>query len=125
MTHEVHDDELRMLAGVRTTLERSAIDLDPAIALRLAQARAAAVAHAAETRPRATGRSWQWLVPAAGAVASAVLVLAFWYAPAPAPQGDAPLQAVDFEILSSADNLDLMKDLEFYRWLEAQDVQAH
>jgi type VI protein secretion system component VasF len=109
-------------------LDESVQALDGTTASRLNRARQAALAQR-PTRRRAIG----FYVPAGLAAACALLLaVGVWqgrFAPAassvPTPVAagtDAgALRAADLDLLASGDNLDMMQDLDFYTWLEAQD----
>jgi len=97
---------------VRAALDEAAARLPATRAARLAAARARAV-------EAARGRRRLRLVPAAVAAAAAavagVALLRPWRAAAPPPEA-----VEDIEILTAAEPLELIEDLDFYRWLEEE-----
>lgn len=112
----MNDDERRLLERVRGALDEGAANLDGATRSRLAQARARAL------QPRHAVRLW-WL-PAGGAVFASVLAALLWLGqPAPLP-GNGFNGVADLELLTSNDGLELYQELDFYRWLEEEDVHA-
>jgi hypothetical protein len=98
---------------IRQTLERSCDDLDGKTASRLNQIRQAALAEAGEPA------RFNWL-PVTGLATAAALVLAVTMTlrvpdPLPAPEQD----LADLELVASED-MELVSDLDFYLWLEAE-----
>lgn len=111
------DEQFARAAG--ELLRRSADDIDAATASRLNRARQAAL----EAVPR--GR-WgaSWLVPALSTAAVGALAVGLWLTagtdPAvPASPVPAVESAVDMDLLLAADSLEMLEDLEFYAWLDA------
>lgn len=106
------DDRLNERA--RALLERSAAELDSQSVMRLRAARARALG------PR-SGRPG-WLAPVTGVAALVSAVLAVWLAFQPPP--GAPRLAVleqdteTLDLLTAADDFELVEDLEFYHWLD-------
>lgn len=113
----------------KTTLERRAkalfdasVDgLDARTRSRLTQARHAAVAALAQQREPFMRR---WWLPTAGlaTAALAALIVVFNLGPAANEQqlAAASLAAEDMDILSGAENIELLEDMEFYAWLESE-----
>ena len=112
----------------RHLLDESAQGIDAAALSRLNRARQAALATSSARRRH----GWVWM-PAGLAGACALLVaVGVWHARAPqtlplvAPSatatvaGNAP-NAEDLDIIASGDNLEMMQDLDFYAWLDAQN----
>lgn len=102
------DKQTRFIAAAKATLDHSTQQLD---ALTIARLRAARL-RALDTRPHRP----MWL--AAGGLATAALtasLVAFlMFAPIVAP----PVSGFEqFVLLSENDDLELYRDLEFYRWL--------
>jgi hypothetical protein len=109
----------------KTALERHAkalfdegVDgLDARTRSRLTQARHAAVAALAQQREPFMRR---WWLPTAG-LATAALVALMVIIPANEQQFAAASLAVeDIDILSGAENIELLEDMEFYAWLESE-----
>jgi hypothetical protein len=112
----MHDDDHRLMKRVRSALDEGAAQLDGATRSRLAQARA----HALESR-RSAWRRW---LPAGGAVFASVLAALVWLGqPAPQP-GNHFGGVADLELLTSSDDLELYRELDFYRWLEEEGMHA-
>ncbi|MGH8370207.1 MAG: hypothetical protein ACRESC_04410 [Gammaproteobacteria bacterium] len=115
------DDENRFLDRSRSVYAASLSALNQDIVLRLRAARQRAVAEA--DRQQSIWRARPWALPAG--VAALVIVgltssVLFW---AQSDQTDVPLAAAnsnDMAIVLSNDNLDMYADMDFYRWLQAQ-----
>jgi hypothetical protein len=111
------DEEFAKTAG--QLLRRSAEDIDAATASRLNRARQAALGEMSRPRPASA-----WLVPALSTAAVGALAVGLWLnrgadpglpaAPAPAIES-----AADMDLLLAADSLEMLEDLEFYAWLDA------
>ncbi len=116
------DREKTMTERIKRELDGEAARLDPGTLGRLREGRQRALAGVGRERRRLFALPFvpRW-VTAGGLAATAVVVLAvsFWVAtprvPLPARQPE------DLEILTSQEHLDLYADLEFYRWLAADD----
>jgi hypothetical protein len=114
MTGKMSEEEF--LTEVRKTLDRSTESLDPETLRRLRSARFEALERAGAGR-----LSWfrlhRWIT-AGGLTTITVLALgiSLWVG---SPVQNPPLrQPDDMEILTSQDQLDLYKDLDFYSWLD-------
>jgi len=121
----MHDDD-PLLNDIRSALDEGAAGLDAATRMRLARARATALA----AHPPSTGRRrvslQRWMVTFGGAAATAALAIALlWQEPPGALPLSAPEQIVEFEMLTTADGLELIEDLDFYRWLELTHAEVH
>jgi hypothetical protein len=115
------DEHFARMAG--ELLRRSADDIDAATASRLNRARQAALAAMPGRRP---GRAW--LLPALSTAAVGALAVGLWLNRSPdpgPPAGPAPAveSAADLDLLLAADSLEMLEDLEFYAWLDA-DLSA-
>ncbi len=100
---------------LRADLKRSVERLDPTL-----RARLDAMASAAARRPRPRARpAWQWALPAGGGVVAAALALVFWTGRGGTPVPTTP-GADDLALLLNVDNLELLEQMEFYRWLDQQ-----
>lgn len=109
------DDALAKAAG--ELLRRSAEDIDAATASRLNRARQAALAEMPRQR-----RGGPWLVPALSTAAVGALAIGLWLnrgAELPAPAAPAVESAADMDLLLADDSLEMLEDLEFYAWLDA------
>jgi hypothetical protein len=121
MTNPDPDDGNEGFARTASVLlRRSAEDIDGATASRLNRARQAAL----EQLPRGR-RAARWLAPALSTAAVGALALALWLNPgidrdAPVPNSSAALTAADMDLLLTDDSLEMLEDLEFYAWLDAE-----
>lgn len=116
------DERFAKTAG--ELLRRSAEDLDAATASRLNRARQAALGEMPGRR-RGSG----WLVPALSTAAVGALAVGLWLNRG--PDGDLPAaatpavaSAADMDLLLAADSLEMLEDLEFYAWLDADRSDA-
>lgn len=109
------------LEPITQALDASARDLDAQTLSRLNRARQQAL-----TLAPARSRSWQWLA----LVTAASIALAVFVLPRPSsmtPSSEPPTiadSAEDFELLMDADQLSLYSDMDFYAWLESQDLEG-
>lgn len=106
------EDDDRFAGRTKKLFDESVDSLDAATLSRLNRGRQAALA-AAGRRP-AVG--WGWL-PAAGAVATVAIAVMLRNG-----VGDVPAEAAvsDFEILMAGEDLEMLEDLDFYRWLDEE-----
>lgn len=118
-----NDDRDRITAEkIRQKLDAGASRLDAGTLARLQEARLRALTSARRDRRGRLSLPFvpRWLT-AGGLAAAAVVILSvsFWVA---TPRTPLPIQQTDeVEILTSQEHLDLYADLEFYRWLAADD----
>lgn len=103
----------------------SAARLDEAVLKRLREARRLAVEAAEKPAPFWQVRPWALPAGALASLAVAVLAGVLWLS-GPAPTTGqtppfAPNNGEDSGLLLANDNLEMYSDLEFYRWLDAQD----
>jgi hypothetical protein len=74
---------------------------------------------AAREAPRTTQRRlWRVAIPVGGGLAAALAMLML--RPADVAPVDGPSPAGDMALLLNVDNLDLLEQMEFYRWLESE-----
>ena len=111
----------------RSLLDDSAQSLDAATASRLNRARQAALAQ------RAPRRRAAWVLMPAGLAGACALLLAVgvWHgrrpqsaplpAQPPAVAAGNTVNAADLDMIASGDDMEMMQDLDFYAWLDAQD----
>jgi len=98
----------------RATFEASVSNLDGRTRSRLNQARQRAV----DAAQRPSQKWMKALIPATGIAAAAVLAVMLQVTPTNRTQHDGAVVALeDLDIVSDADNLDLMQDLDFYAWM--------
>lgn len=120
MTNRVPDDDnARFAKTASELLRRSAENIDGATASRLNRARQAAL----EQLPRRR-RAAHWLAPALSTAAVGALAVGLWLNPGtdrdvPVLNASADLTAADLELLLTDDSLEMLEDLEFYAWLDA------
>jgi len=121
--------EEKFVENVQQHLSDSLDELDQNVLLRLRQARAVATQAAAQQENRNTdviGLSFPgWLAPTSAATAFATIAfvaITVWTQPSPLTQSMTPATMIeDIAVLSSADDLDLYENLDFYIWLENED----
>jgi hypothetical protein len=115
------DEEFAKRAG--NLLRRGADGIDAATASRLTRARHAALASRAGTAAPAL----RWL-PVLSTAAVGALAVGLWLAreqPAGEPAAAPVLEtAADLDLLLAGDNLEMLEDLEFYAWLDAERSAA-
>jgi len=111
--------EKEFVEKIRGFLDESVENLNPDIRLGLQEARFQALG-AAEKR-----RAWffpfpRWMtVGGLATAATAILAFFFWYNP---PSLEAPTKQVeDFEILTSKEQIEFYKDLDFFLWLDTKE----
>ena len=109
-------DEQR-LQDAKKAFDDSVDGLDAATLSRLNRGRQAALAEAA--RP---GREWLRWVPATG-VAAAVLLLMFTLR-GPGDVRAITASATDLEIMLGEESFEMIEDLEFYSWLDIEDLAS-
>lgn len=111
-------------AHARRLLLESIDHLDGGTRSRLTQARYAALTQLEARKTYGLPGAGRWLLPAGGLAAVAAAIV--WLG---ARGVDAPVQTAavnmtspldDMEIMGGAENLELLEDLEFYAWLDAE-----
>lgn len=96
-------------------LDQSVDNLDELTCAQLAAARKRAIAK--------TSAKWYWSLPTGLATAATtVLVVTLWMTSPGDQLPDTPMD--DLELLTTTDALELLEELEFYQWLESEDVVA-
>jgi hypothetical protein len=115
--HSSQDSEFEQ--RTRAAFQTSVAGLDGRTRSRLNQARQKAIAAAAPSRQR-----WlRTMLPAGGLVAAAVFAFVLQFGSAHrSAQSPEALALDDLEIVSDADNVDLMQDIDFYAWMPANDA---
>ena len=101
----------------KETFDRSVDALDAATLSRLNRGRQAALAEAGHR-----GREWMRWMPATGVAAAALLVVLTFQGPGDVDVMSAP--ATDLEILLSEESIEMFEELEFYSWLETQELEG-
>jgi hypothetical protein len=116
--HPTTDSEFEQ--RTRAAFDTSVAGLDGRTRSRLNQARQKAVAAAGHPSRQ---RWMRTLVPASGLVAAAVCAFVLQVGPLHrSPQSSQTVALEDLDIVSDADNLDLMQDIDFYAWMAANDA---
>ncbi len=105
--------EKQITDTVRDSLDRSVEQLPAEVRSRLTRARHQALA--AANRPR-SARLYPWMLPAGG-FAAVILTLLLWQG-APPPQLPESASAYDMQLLLTAEELELVEDLDFLIWLQ-------
>ena len=116
----------RQADALRDALQQSADALDGASASRLNRARQAAL-QAASATSRPWLSAWTWMRNwGLGLAATAALAVMWWPSPPALPGGHTEVwQAEEFTVLVEDADPELIADLEFYAWLDAQaDLDA-
>jgi hypothetical protein len=122
---EQEEDRSTLERRAKTLFDESVSGLNASVRSRLTQARYAAVAELDQQR-----ESWirRWGIPAGGLTAAALALGIFVVLdrfPGMGSEGQpavAALAVEDMAILSDADNLGLLEDMEFYAWLENESA---
>ncbi len=109
------DQELATRA--KQTFDDSVDGLDAATLSRLNRSRQAALAEL-----EAPNRAWLRWMPATGLAAAVLMAVVMMSGPAETDVISAP--SSDFEILLSEENIEMLEDLEFYSWLETQELES-
>ncbi len=113
---EQNDVDLVLERRLRADLKSLVDSTDPVLRDRLQSAAAAAARQARPVRHYRTRMAWAVGI---GAAAAGVLVLTIWL-PGAAPEQPRPPVADDLALLLNVDNLDLLEQMEFYRWLDRE-----
>jgi hypothetical protein len=119
----IEDDakDSRLEQRTREAFENSVANLDGRTRSRLNQARQHALAIAAKGAPPRWRRT---LLPATGLAAAAVAALILQLSPSKVAHHPETLAFEDLDIVSDADNLDLMQDIDFYAWMPQSNASA-
>ncbi|MGB9428556.1 MAG: hypothetical protein WCC11_01550 [Gammaproteobacteria bacterium] len=120
------ETEMIFLNKARRLFTDSAAGLDARILARLREARARAVEAAERRQP--FWRIRRWTLPA-GAIAVVFALVAgglvWWNLGSQPAVPFATTNNEDMAIVLSSDNLDMYADMDFYRWLQAQQQQQN
>lgn len=115
MNTELNRDDERFVAGAKRLLDHSVEELDATITRRLQYARVQAL----DARPVRN----RWAIWAGGLAMAAVGAFSFsMWLMQPVPERPHTPALDDIELITSAENVDLAEDLEFYHWLADADT---
>ncbi len=95
--------------------------LDAATLSRLNKARHQALAELQQTKP---GRQWARWMPATGVAAAALVTVIVLQTPGVEGPVPSATTVTDFEILLGEDSLEMLEELEFYSWIDPQDLET-
>ena len=109
------DEQLAQQA--KEAFDRSVDGLDAATLSRLNRGRQAALAELEHP-----DRQWQRWMPATGVAAAVLLVMITFGGPGEIDVINAP--ATDLDILLSEESIEMLEDLEFYSWLDTQELEG-
>ncbi len=117
MNTELNKDDEQFIARTKQLLDHRVEELDMTTMRRLQRARAQAL----EARPTRS----LWAVWAGGGAMAAVVALSLsvWLTQSSHERPHAPILD-DFELITSAENVELAEDLEFYHWLADADTMG-
>jgi hypothetical protein len=107
----------KLAEQAKHAFDKSVDGLDAATLSRLNRGRQEALAAAA-----GSGREWLRWMPATG-VAAAVLLLMFTLR-GPGEVDVIAAPAADLDILLSEESIEMLEDLEFYSWLDTQELDG-
>ena len=107
----------QLVQQAKEAFDQSVDRLDAATLSRLNRGRQAALAEA--VRPE---RAWLRWMPATGVVAAVLLVVFTLQGPGEVDVISAP--ATDLEILLSEESIEMLEELEFYSWLNSQELDG-
>lgn len=111
----------QFLHKVKSTLDSAVDELDGATQARLRAARREALSLKTPAKARAHRPAWLYsLGGLATAATVAVLGVSLWLMPSPENIATPPLE--DLALLSDAEELEFYEDLEFYLWLDNENL---
>lgn len=114
MSHDLHQDDREFVSRTKAVLDRAVGEVAQSDVLRLQRARLAALGVCSYRTP--------WVAWISGlAVASVAVLAVFLWMLQPASQQHAVVPLDDFELVTSAENVELAEDLEFFHWLVDDD----
>ena len=107
----------QLVAQAKVAFDESVDGLDAATLSRLNRGRQAALANVGRR-----DRHWNRWMPATGV--AAVVLLAVFGLRGPAEVDVIAPPGSDLEILLSEESIEMLEDLEFYSWLDTQELQS-
>lgn len=119
---EQDEPELNELfaAQAKELFDDSVERLDAATLSRLNKGRHQALAELQQTR---LAGQWARWMPATGVAAAALVTVIMLQNPGVEGPEPPAATATDFEILLSEDSLEMLEELEFYSWIDPQDLE--
>lgn len=123
MSKDKDNDNEQLAERAKATFDASVERLDAATLSRLNQGRHAALREL-DRRHWITGRGVLWL-PATGIAAAAMVALVISRGPDDLGAAADVVTTSDFELLLQDESLEMLEDLEFYSWLDAEDFEAN
>lgn len=105
----------KLINDIKETLDESVDSLDANILSRIRQVRAQAV-------EKSGNQSVNWFGVVAGGLATASVMALAIIIVTQTSDTSSNLPVDDIELISSSDSLELYEDLEFYEWLEDEDL---
>jgi hypothetical protein len=112
----------RFAEHAKRLFDESVDHLDANSLSRLNRSRHAALAHLGSGEGRANWSRW---LPVTGVAAAAIVAVVVMRGPDGVDVVLDPATAADFEMLLDEHSLEMLEELEFYRWLEASDLEAN
>ena len=109
--------EEKLAQQAKQAFDKSVDELDAATLSRLNRGRHVALAAAAQP-----GLQWLRWMPATGVAAAVLLVMFTLRGPDEIDVIAAP--ATDLDILLSEESIEMLEDLEFYSWLDTQELNG-
>lgn len=114
----VKDDD-RLIGKAKELFDESVQELDAATLSRLNQNRHQAMEQA--SAGSVVGHWNQWL-PATGVAAATVFAVVLWTGNRPVDELTPPATASDLEIILEGDDFEMLENLEFYSWIDLEEV---
>ena len=114
------DRKTELARAAKARFDDSVEALDAATLSRLNRGRQRALAELDGARRHGAWLRW---LPATGVAAAALLAVMLAVEPGTAVPDD-PVSASDFGMLLEDDSLEMFEDLEFYSWLEGDELDA-
>ena len=112
------ESDEKVTRQAKDAFDRSVDRLDAATLSRLNRGRQAALAEV--SRPR---EAWLRWIPATGLAAAMLLAVMVLQSPAEIDAVSAP--AADLDILLGEESIEMLEDLEFYSWLDTEELEGN
>lgn len=110
----------RFTAGAKSAFDDSVQSLDAATLSRLNQNRQQALERATRSSLSPT---MGWWLPASGVAASALVAAVLWTGTDNVLEMTPPSVASDLEIILEVDDLEMLENLEFYSWIDLDELR--